>query len=46
MMGEEEVRREKIATTTYKMHPNRYYVWPGYAGGALLPEYRLALPEN
>ena len=46
MMGEEEVRKEKITTTTYKMHPNRYYVWPGYMGGALLPEYRLALPEN
>ena len=37
-----EVRREKIATTTYKMHPNRYFVWPGYVPGTpLLPEYKL-----
>lgn len=41
-----EVRREKIATTTYKMHPNRYFVWPGYvAGTPLLPEYKLTPAE-
>lgn len=41
-MAGAEVRREKIATTTYKMHPNRYFVWPGYVPGTpLLPEYKL-----
>lgn len=38
----EEIRRDFIATTTYKMHPTRYYVWPGYAAGTPLQEaYRL-----
>lgn len=42
-----EVRREKITTTTYRMHPNRYYVWPGYvAGTPLLPEYKLTPAEE
>ena len=41
-MAGTEVRREKITTTTYKMHPNRYFVWPGYVPGTpLLPEYKL-----
>ncbi len=46
-MNGTEVRREFIATTTYKMHPNRYYVWPGYVPGtALMAEYKLTPPES
>ena len=42
-----EVRREKIANTVYRMHPRRYYVWPGYvAGTPLQPEYKLPLPQK
>ncbi len=46
-MNGTEVRREFIATTTYKLHPNRYYVWPGYVPGtALMAEYKLTPPES
>ena len=42
-----EVRREKIANTVYRMHPRRYYVWPGYvAGTPLQAEYQLPLPQK
>ncbi len=42
-----EVRREKIANTVYRMHPKRYYVWPGYvAGTPLQAEYQLPLPQK
>lgn len=42
-----EVKREPIANTIYKMHPARYYVWPGYIlGTQLQAEYKLALPEK
>ncbi len=45
-MAGEEVRREKIATTTYKMHPKRYYVWPGYVPGTpLMQQYKLTPVE-
>ena len=45
--GGEELRRDFIATTTYKMHPNRYYVWPGYVPGtALMTQYKLTPPEK
>lgn len=43
----QEVRREKIANTVYRMHPTRYYVWPGYvAGTPLQPQYKLELPKK
>lgn len=42
-----EVNRELIANTIYKMHPARYYVWPGYVlGTPLQAEYQLQLPEK
>jgi vancomycin resistance protein YoaR len=42
-----EVKREKIANTIYRMHPRRYYVWPGYVAGTVLQaEYQLPLPEK
>ncbi len=37
----EEVDRQFITKTTYNMHPTRYYVWVGYAGEELLPEFEL-----
>lgn len=36
-----EVETKSIGLTTYKMHPTRYYVWPGYAGETLDPAYQL-----
>ena len=42
-----EVKREPIANTVYRMHPRRYYVWPGYvAGTPLQAEYQLPLPQK
>ena len=42
-----EVKREPIANTIYRMHPRRYYVWPGYvAGTPLQAEYQLPLPQK
>lgn len=37
----EVVETKSIGNTTYKVHPIRYYVWPGYAGEALNPMYQL-----
>ncbi len=37
----EVVETKSIGNTTYKMHPTRYYVWPGYAGEPLNPMYQL-----
>lgn len=39
-----QVDKVYIGRTIYKMHPNRYYVWPGYvAGTPLLPQYQVIL---
>lgn len=35
------VDTKSIGLTTYKMHPTRYYVWPGYAGEPLDPMNQL-----
>ncbi len=35
------VDTKSIGLTTYKMHPTRYYVWPGYAGQPLDPMNQL-----
>lgn len=40
-----EVDRKFITTTTYRMHPARYYVWAGYAGEPLLPEFEIKAEE-
>ena len=40
-----EVDRKFITTTTYRMHPARYYVWSGYAGEPLLPEFEIKSEE-
>lgn len=44
MKDGKELRRQPIARTTYKMHPDRYYVWIGYDGSPLLPEYQIIDP--
>lgn len=42
-----EVDRVFIATTTYKMHPNRYYVWVGYMAGTPLQEaYKIVIEQT
>ena len=41
----EEIERKLITTTTYKMHPARYYVWQGYLGEDLLPEFEIKAAE-
>ncbi len=38
-LGETVVETRPIATTTYKSHPERIYVWAGYDGSPLLPEF-------
>ena len=30
------VKREYVDQTEYRMHPTRYYVWPGYVPGMYL----------
>ena len=42
----EVVETKSIGNTTYKMHPTRYYVWPGYAGEPLDPAYQLVEGED
>ncbi len=41
----DEIDRKLITTTTYKMHPARYYVWQGYLGEDLLPEFEIKAAE-
>lgn len=41
-----EVETKSIGNTTYKVHPTRYYVWPGYAGEPLNPQYQLTADAN
>ena len=37
-----EVNKKEVALTTYKMHPARYLVWPGYVQGTVLQDaYKL-----
>lgn len=37
-----EVDRKRESRTTYKMHPERVHVWPGFIEGTvLLPDYKL-----
>jgi hypothetical protein len=38
-LGETVVETKPIAKTTYKSHPERIYVWAGYDGSPLLPEF-------
>ena len=40
------VETKSIGNTEYKMHPTRYYVWPGYAGEPLDPQYELKANED
>lgn len=40
------VKTITVDTSTYRMHPNRYYVWPGYAGEPLYLEYKLDLSTS
>lgn len=43
-LGGKVVEKVYIGQTTYRMHPNRYYVWVGYiAGTPLQPAYRMIL---
>ena len=42
----EVVATESIGNTTYKVHPTRYYVWPGYAGETLNPMYQLVADDD
>jgi len=42
----EVVKTVTVDTSTYRMHPNRYYVWPGYAGEPLYLEYKLEIAQN
>lgn len=41
----EKVDKAYIGKTTYRMHPNRYYVWVGYAGSPLEAAYKTAAPQ-
>lgn len=41
-----EVETKSIGNTTYKVHPTRYYVWPGYAGETLNPMYQLVADDD
>lgn len=41
MLDGKEVKKVEVNTTTYKMHPQRFYVWPGYDGSPLLPQNQL-----
>ena len=41
-----EVETKSIGLTTYKMHPTRYYVWPGYAGEPLNSQYQLVADDD
>ena len=40
------VETKSIGNTEYKMHPTRYYVWPGYAGEVLDPQYELKANDD
>ena len=40
------VDTKSIGNTTYKVHPTRYYVWPGYAGEPLNPQYQLVADDD
>ncbi len=43
-LGGSAVEKVYIGQTIYKMHPNRYYVWVGYAYGTpLLAQYRMII---
>jgi len=42
----EVVETKSIGNTTYKVHPTRYYVWPGYAGETLNPMYQLVADDD
>lgn len=40
-----QVQKVYIGKTTYRMHPKRYFVWPGYAPGTPLEAaYRTSVP--
>lgn len=46
MLGGKEVKKVEVNTTTYKMHPQRFYVWPGYDGSPLLPQNQLTATDD
>ena len=46
MLFRSVVETKSIGNTEYKMHPTRYYVWPGYAGEPLDPQYELKANED
>ncbi len=41
-----EVKKVLIDNTVYKMHPARYYVWPGWIGQPLDPLYKLPYEKD
>lgn len=41
-----EVKKVLIDNTVYKMHPARYYVWPGWIGEPLDPLYKLPYEKD
>ena len=41
-----EVKKVLVDNTVYKMHPARYYVWPGWIGEPLDPVYQIPYEKD
>lgn len=46
MKDGQELERKRVDNTVYRMHPRRFYVWPGWMGQPLDPLYQVPYEKD